>query len=197
MKWIAAICLVVAANCAFAFDLPSLYNVTGVASNDVLNVRKDPTNKANIIGELRPDATNVEIIALSNDRKWGLVNIGDVAGWAFMRFLQPQNRPTSPLRLICHGNDPSWSMSIDGNAVFKFLNDDELFLGAIETISSANRTDRMVLRSKSVTGAMTAHVGAQLCDDRASDRAFGISLDTLIISDDDTAYYSGCCKLIP
>ncbi|MEO9898305.1 MAG: hypothetical protein ABJD13_04055 [Paracoccaceae bacterium] len=197
MKWLVTVFLMITANVSFAFELPALYDVTGVAWNDVLNVRKDPTNKASIIGELRHDASNVEVVAVSQDKKWGLVNIGDVSGWTFMRFLRTRNRPDAALRLFCHGVEPSWSMSLDGDAVFKTLNDDELFLGAIETIASLNSTDRLALRSKSVTGALTAHVGAQQCEDTASNRAFGLSVNALITSDDGSAYYSGCCQLVP
>ncbi|MEO9515942.1 MAG: peptide-binding protein [Paracoccaceae bacterium] len=197
MKWVMTMFLLIAANVGGAFELPALYDVTGVAANDVLNVRKDPTNKANIIGELRPDASNIEVMALSKDKKWGLVNVGEMSGWAFMRFLKNQNRPAATQRLICYGNEPFWSLSLDGDAVFKISNDDELFLGTIETIASVNRTDRMALRSKSVTGALTAHIGAQLCDDSMSDRAYGLSVDALITSDNGAAYYSGCCQLVP
>ncbi|MEP3639308.1 MAG: peptide-binding protein [Paracoccaceae bacterium] len=197
MKWVMTMLLLFAANVGGAFELPALYDVTGVAANDVLNVRKDPTNKAIIIGELRPDASNIEVMALSNDKKWGLVNVGEMSGWAFMRFLQNQNRSAATQRLICYGNEPFWSLSLNGDAVFKISNDDELFLGTIETITSLNRTDRMALRSKNVTGALTAHIGAQLCDDSMSDRAYGLSVDALITSDNGAAYYSGCCQLVP
>lgn len=197
MKWVMTMFLLMAANVGGAFELPALYDVTGVAANDVLNVRKDPTNKANIIGELEPDASNVEVMALSDDKKWGLVNIGDVSGWAFMRFLQSQNRPAATQRLICLGNEPFWSMSLDEDAVFKIAGGDELFLGTIETIASLNRTDRKALRSKSVTGSLTAHIGAQLCDDTMSDRAYGLSVNALVTSEEGAAYYSGCCQLVP
>lgn len=41
-------------------DGPDTYRVTGVASDDVLNVRSGPGVEFSIVGELRPDAIEVE-----------------------------------------------------------------------------------------------------------------------------------------
>ena len=43
--------------------LPSLVEVTGVASNDSLNVRIDPDHTTEIVGELVFNATDVEVVA--------------------------------------------------------------------------------------------------------------------------------------
>lgn len=197
MKWLFLAFFLMVANTSFAFDLPSFYKVTGVASNDVLNVRKNPTSKAAILGELQYDATNVEVVMLSQDSKWARVNVGDTAGWTSMRFLERQSQTERPVRLICFGNEPFWTMSLDENALFKLMDHDETFLGALEEISSVNRTDRKALRSKSVTSALTAHLAARSCNDTMSERAYGLSIDALISSDNGTAYYSGCCRLNP
>ena len=44
-----------------AEEFPAAYAVTGVASNDVLNIRARPDAGSAIIGSLAPDATGVEV----------------------------------------------------------------------------------------------------------------------------------------
>lgn len=64
----------IASAAAATFDAwPALYDVSGVASDDVLNIRAEPSADAPIIGTLAHDATNVEIIR-DGENGWGLVN---------------------------------------------------------------------------------------------------------------------------
>ena len=48
---------------AAAKGLPALHDVTGVAADDVLNVRARPDASAPVLGALTPDATGVEVVA--------------------------------------------------------------------------------------------------------------------------------------
>lgn len=52
--------------------LPDLFDVTGVNSNDVLNVRSAPDADAEVIGSLDHDARDIEIVAVEDG--WGRVN---------------------------------------------------------------------------------------------------------------------------
>jgi hypothetical protein len=85
---------------AAAQDLPALFRVTGVAANDVLNIRAEPSARAAIIGSFRPDAGGIEVVALSADGRWGLVNSGEQAGWSSMRYLMHQGGPGWRVRLV-------------------------------------------------------------------------------------------------
>jgi uncharacterized protein YgiM (DUF1202 family) len=56
---------------------PALHDVSGVAADDVLNIREAPDASAAIIGKLKPDAENVEVIRPDDHHSWGLVNTGE------------------------------------------------------------------------------------------------------------------------
>ena len=76
------VCMVFA-GAARAETLPALHNVTGVSAGDVLNVRAEPTAGASVIATLAPDAADVEVVEQRGN--WGLVNAGEVAGWAYLK----------------------------------------------------------------------------------------------------------------
>lgn len=62
---------------ALAQDIyPALHDVTGVAADDVLNIRSEPSASSPIIGTFSPFETDVEVVALSPDGGWGRVNAG-------------------------------------------------------------------------------------------------------------------------
>src|SRR5690606_37078199 len=91
--------------------------VTGVAFNDVLNLRSEPRAGAPLAGALPPAAVGIE--ALKRADGWVYVRSGRLEGWAAARYLRPQSvfgeRPPSPLR--CIGTEPFWSFTLAGNAL--------------------------------------------------------------------------------
>ena len=66
---------------------PALFDVSGVAPDDVLNIRAAPSASAEIIGTLAPDAAGVEVVRPDSRHGWGLVNTGEGSGWASLAFL--------------------------------------------------------------------------------------------------------------
>ena len=98
---------------------PAFYDVSGVASNDVLNVRAGIGTSHPIINTLAPNERYVEIIKLSSNGRWGLIGFPDGSGWASMRFLvrQPnQGGATIPRPLSCGGNEPFWGIGFNQNS---------------------------------------------------------------------------------
>ena len=98
---------------ALAESLPALYDVTGVAAGDVLNVRSDSHAAGAKLGELAYDATDVEVVRQRNG--WALVNVGEGAGWVSMRYLagQPgQDGNTLSPPAWCTGTEPFWSLEL-------------------------------------------------------------------------------------
>ncbi|MEP2426619.1 MAG: SH3 domain-containing protein, partial [Tateyamaria sp.] len=69
---------------------PALYDVSGVAENDALNIRQAPDAAAPIIGSLTPDAEGIEVIRPDDHHGWGLVNSGEGRGWVSLRYLTRQ-----------------------------------------------------------------------------------------------------------
>ena len=179
----------------WAFTLPELHDVSGVASDDVLNVRASASASSEKISELAHDATNVEVVDRSPDGKWGLVNVGETSGWVSLRFLalHPEN-PNVPIgrKLSCSGTEPFWSLEIEQGAQARFdglgLQPDSMTADVLQ--QARGRIDRFSL---TVGLSGMAMVRAQQCSDGMSDRAYGLDVDYL---HQDGVLYSGCCSLI-
>ena len=59
--------------------LPTLYDVTGVRANDVLNIRAMPDASSSILSELPHDAKGVEVVDARAG--WARVNTFERSGW--------------------------------------------------------------------------------------------------------------------
>lgn len=182
--------------------LPALYDVIDTASDDVLNIRTRPGTDGEIIGGLAHDATDVEVVRLSDDTKWGLVNRGEQAGWASMRYLSRSDSEDDLMErpLVCHGNEPFWDLTLTGagNAVFTDYNlpDGPLALAARWTAREPFIDGGMEMAS--FTGGNTQlSLGLRraYCDDGMADYEYGIRLLGVLTTQSGSQNYSGCCTL--
>ena len=64
---------------------PSFW-VNGVARDDVLNMREEPSSESDVVGEIPPDGRGVRIIGDCHDM-WCLVSFGGVKGWVNRSYL--------------------------------------------------------------------------------------------------------------
>lgn len=188
---------------AAAETLPALFSVTGVAQDDVLNIRAAPDAGASQIGQLDPDATGVEVVALSRDGRWGQVNTWEWAGWVSMRYLVREPGPDwtamqTPLK--CHGTEPFWSMNVDPlrrTVSFELMGETRQSLRIDQTAPVSGRSGMVGWR---VEGAATdgfASLQTQSCSDGMSDRLLGIAIAVFLSGADGMTGYSGCCTLQP
>lgn len=198
MKYIAAFVLSLFTTMAAAQDLPALFSVTGVAGNDVLNIRAEPTTSAPIIGVLTPNATRIEVVARSDNGRWGLVNSVEQSGWASLRFLerQPfQAFPASDYR--CFGTEPFWDISVIGDDVqWSALGEDPVLMTR-DWVGQPMRQDRFAMRAFGDMSFASLFVRKAMCSDGMSDRAYGLEVDVILDASDNmgTQVYSGCCTL--
>ncbi|WP_183456546.1 SH3 domain-containing protein [Microbulbifer rhizosphaerae] len=192
-----------AATAAFAQPIhtdPRYYRVTGVAADDVLNIRSAPTASAEIVGKFEPGAQPVEV--LDTDKGWARVIIGEGMGWASADYLEPiQMSPigdsTLPAGLLCAGTEPFWSLHIDRESV---------------TYSAAGAEDRVmsVVKADGFAGAgpgtnfviasgegssITAVVSNQRCSDGMSDRDYPRRIDVVLSGADGVTGLTGCCRV--
>jgi uncharacterized membrane protein len=187
--------------CAAAQSLPALHDVTGVAADDVLNIRAGPSASEPVVGTLAPDAEGVEVVALDARGAWGRVNTGERSGWASMAYLerQPgQDDDALPVPMGCFGTEPFWSLQVaDSGLVFEGVSIDR-----VET-SLATRTRVSGLRGRygfagwgaGETSGMHGIVRREACSDGMSDRLYGLSLDLLVSAGGTLSQYAGCCSL--
>ena len=200
MQWIGPVFAILLAGHAQAQQLPAYYDVTGVAANDVLNIRSSPDAKAPVLATLPPDGRDIEVVGLGSDGKWGLVNAGETAGYVAMRFLTPQDLPDWAMmggKLRCGGTEPFWDTKFDpdhNEFVFSEMGEAETVLPVAQITRSAGRADVVGLAFR---GDMPSYavLKATACSDGMSDRAYGISID-LFIGAGVGAGYSGCCSLM-
>lgn len=183
---------------AVADSFPALYSVVGVRSDDVLNVRAFPDAGASLLGYLEPGARGVEVVGLSDNGRWGQVNMVERAGWVSMRFMKRDAGPewfSGAARLSCLGTEPFWSLSTslpDARVTFSTPQGDT----ELETRPGAlpgTAFPRTLALPFSGEAEGIAVVRAESCFDNMSDRAYGLT--ALLYFTDTAAGYSGCCRL--
>ncbi len=214
MRALALIVALISATPAFATQdgWPALYDVAGVAADDVLNIRAEPDAGAAIIGTLAPDAANVEVIRATDDLRWGLVNTAERSGWVSLGFMARQGGQWDgrmPGIRQCFGNEPFWSLSQDGARV-RFSTPDEppidgLVSGRYASLSHRGRFaySGNLLSADAGPLEFILSLRTEACNDGMSDRSYGIGAD-LLIRDRDTSdgfrkhgLISGCCSIAP
>ena len=72
-------------------EIPAImYRVTGVASDDVLNIRTEPSARSPIMGSFNHRARSIEVIGVDSGSRWVLVLFGSQTGWVHGAFLEPE-----------------------------------------------------------------------------------------------------------
>ncbi|WP_146347719.1 SH3 domain-containing protein [Phaeobacter marinintestinus] len=191
-----SILLVVSAPLGARDLFPVLHDVSGVAANDVLNVRAAPSSGAPIVGTLAFDQTGVEVLDTDPSGKWGLVNVGEAAGWASLRYLQPRPDPGDyalAQDLQCFGTEPFWTLDLvqGQRATFSRMSEAPKAMPAGLLSTSGNRTDRFVV---GLGQDAVLIVSRMACNDGMSDRQFGIEANLVSLAPG-LALLTGCCTL--
>lgn len=196
-----AIMLFSATSAIAEWDLfPAFYDVTGVASNDVLNVRAGTGASFPVIEALAYNDRYIEIVELSENGKWGLIGYAGGSGWASMRYLkrQPgQDGPNLPRPLSCGGNEPFWgiefsqhtnefnesgAMSHRLNTVWEGIPDGMLPVTyGIRMAKGGDKIDAVITRSR--------------CSDGMSDYEYGFEINALLSGTIGNRMLTGCCSL--
>ncbi|MGQ0567115.1 MAG: SH3 domain-containing protein [Gemmobacter sp.] len=198
--WLVALAL---ATPAGAEGLPAFYSVTGVAANDVLNVRAEPDAGAAILSGLAPDAARIEVVGLSPDGDWAQVNAGDMAGWVALRFLARDPGPdwtALQTPLACYGTEPFWSLRIDPSAATATFETPiesarPMWIDRAAIVEGGPPAAGFLLRDGGGAGFATVAAGA--CSDGMSDRMMGLTATLFTPSGTGLSGYSGCCRLAP
>lgn len=180
---------------------PALYDVTGVAENDVLNLRQEPNSQAKVLGSVAPDRRNLQVLEFSSDGTWAHISMSETTGWANLHYLKAQPaRPIDqlPTPMRCFGTEPFWGLHIPTSDLAEF-----------EQLPQPERPFEVAFQGGAV-GGTTTDVGAilqdghgqatlvlrrEMCSDGMSDSGYGLSIRLLITDPKDTQMYAGCCSL--
>lgn len=198
--WLAALALLASPLAAEEFlsdhhNLPARSAVTGVADDDVLNIRAAPDASSPVVGTLAPDAADVEVIDVSDDGAWALVPLREGIGWAAARFLRIEDAdPTAiPFPLRCVGTEPFWGVELreDGGATY-----DRMDEGARELryLGRAATHDGFVLAFDDGGQTRDFTVMRRECSDGMSDRPYGFAVINWNRGEE---VLGGCCFLLP
>jgi uncharacterized membrane protein len=200
----AALALLLLGGPAAAADdlpLPGLYDVTGVAAGEVLNLREAPDAGAAVVGSLAADARGIEVVARDASGRWGQVNTGERAAWAALRYLaaEPDGWKSGalPPGLSCYGTEPFWSLRPDGRvAAFTTPEGgkDALDLAAVLDIG-LDGDPRRALIATGPDRRLTATILPAPCTDGMSDRAYGLDVTIVVEGSGEPRMLTGCCSL--
>lgn len=198
MKLIMAALFSVLASMALATvdGFPALYDVTGVAADDNLNIRETPNAGSIIVSSFPPMAKNIEVIALNDAETWGLVNIDGRSGWVSMRYMARhpgQYAGNVPNLTYCHGTEPFWDLEFTDSTVSFSSPENTGPLVPFTAMRSTNRIDRFAI----VATGMTGVVIEQRCSDGMSDFTYGLAVELLAPLYGEMQLLSGCCTIQP
>lgn len=170
-----------------------MVEVTGVAPDDVLNLRAEPHAGAPLVGALAPAAVGIEVVKRSEG--WAFVKSGQQTGWASARFLRPaiqfQGGPP-PLPLQCLGTEPFWSITFDGKTA-AYRTPEEKPAPAASGPFESSRNSTIVWRVRPSSGPVASATieARQACSDQMSDRIYSFSIR---VETRDGQLLSGCCE---
>lgn len=180
-------------------ELPAVFAITGVASDDTLNVRSSPSSKSSDIGDLAHDG-KIEVTAYDESGKWARIVWGESDGWIARRFLREINQYSDgqsgmPAKLRCSGTEPFWSLQIlpDRQLTFTKMGgpDDYQIISDISQSHNDTRNYAFTTLGANLSGFLSR---AQ-CSDGMSDATYGWSLNLMDRRQHFTAY-TGCCWAI-
>lgn len=184
-----------------AQTFPAFYDVSGVDSGDVLNVRSAPSVEGDLVGVLAPNQSNLEVIALSDDGRWARVNIEEQSGWTSVRFLTlVKDYPFLPsAHLNCYGTEPFWSLDKPQTQpmTLSILGQEFAAWRMAGSHRSPNRIDRFSVIAGEDDDLAVLTLSRGMCSDGMSDRQFGIQADFIRPNADDNVHLSGCCSIQP
>lgn len=181
--------------------LPAFYEVTGVASDDVLNVRSGTGTAHPIIEYLAYNDRHIEIVRLSDDGKWGLIGYPGGSGWASMRYLKRQNgQPASnlPQPLSCTGAEPFWSLTFSQNTN-SFTEPGQMAHNLTTTWQGTPVGRPPISYGVKMRGGndeINAVVSRRQCSDGMSDKAYGFTINALLSGGLGNRLLVGCCALM-
>lgn len=178
---------------------PSYHRVTGVASDDSLNIRSAPGADSADIGDLAHDARGIEVLGFDDSGDWARIGLAEGDGWISARFLTRDPVATLgdtsvPTGLSCAGTEPFWALQFDeGMARFSDPEGGDLSFPITEALVAEGRLGSPALIGLGDAGL--AIVTGHMCSDGMSDRSYGWALHLRIGSDENRRFVSGCCHL--
>ena len=188
---------------ALAQAEPTYHRVTGVAANDVLNVRSEPSASSADIGDLAHDAQRIEVFTFDPTGNWARIALNERDGWVSTRFLTRDEVPmlgetTLPQGLICGGTEPFWALGIygtDARYSHPVDGDTDFAFDSIVTAEGRLGSPALVTLATEDSQVIEATISGGTCFDGMSDRSYGWTITMQLIAPGQRRFLSGCCHL--
>lgn len=196
VKWLCALILALLPLGGRADDFPALYNVSGVDSDDVLNVREAPDADSPVLATLTPDQSDVEVLRVTTDGTWGWVGLPEGNGWVAMRFLIRQETDVGviPRPMRCLGTEPFWSVTLAPTGQYHATPDGSEPLSLVsEAVSEGGY---LAFLADQQGGLWSMTVAKTLCTDGMSDRDYGFAAHVFRQRQTGNEFFLGCCLLV-
>lgn len=178
--------------------LPAPYTVSNVQSGDVLNIRRNPNARAELMSSFAPNEVVMVLEYLANG--WAKVSVGEGVGFVNGQFLSRgggvQTQNGMQLGLTCNGTEPFWTLNIDTDRTVRF---NSLVSGAEPITSLTLASPSPITNAYPFNFAATPYSGTlsqQICGDGMSDIQYGWAL-TLLKPNGNGGWdtLNGCCSL--
>ncbi|MCB1517983.1 MAG: SH3 domain-containing protein [Hyphomicrobiaceae bacterium] len=177
---------------------PGYFEVTGVADDDVLNVRQFASAESEIVGSFGPHAAPIEV--LDSEDGWAHVSTGESDGYVSTSYLSAVDLPMLgqsglPQSLVCAGTEPFWSLRFNENEMLMqdMAEDPQVYvITETRTLGNVGTYASYVIGGKDSQAAV-AIVSNRICSDGMSDRSYSREIALLFLGSGGTASYSGCC----
>lgn len=197
-RFLAIILLLICTPLAAQTNGPAIYDVVGVASNDVLQIRALASAESESLGSLRHDAQGVEVTGQSADGKWALINHGEATGWVALRYLRQRAAwaDGTPFGLACYGTEPFWSARlVPGFVEYSDMSGAEIRYRETDRLRGAGAgfADLAVLGA-AAGQEMSMIISPAACGDGMSDRSFALQVQ-LLRPGSAMPLLSGCCSM--
>ena len=201
LRHIAAYCAVMMATGVAAAEFPALFRVSGVASDDVLNVRSEPDPRAGIVFELPYDRDDLEVLWLSEDGTWARVGLGEISGWVSTRFIEAQAAPDprtlpGPMRGV--GVEPFWGLHIPTAdfAEYEMLPElEQAFEIVHQGVADGRGPDELSAWFEGKESEGVLFLEREACTDGMSDRDYALRGRFILRSEQQTVFHTGCCYI--
>ncbi|MBM2320941.1 MULTISPECIES: hypothetical protein [Marivita] len=182
---------------------PSYHRVVGVAIDDVLNVRSEPSGSSVDIGDLAYDARRIEAFEFDATGNWARIALNERDGWVATRFLTRDEVPTLgdttvPQGLICGGTEPFWALGLYGDDArysHPVDGDTDFAFDSIVTAEGRLGSPALVTLATEDSRVIEATISGATCFDGMSDRSYGWTITMQLIAPGQRRFLSGCCQL--
>lgn len=185
------------------YILPTLFDVTGVAADDVLNIRAAPDAGAEIIGTLAPDAGDIEVVGHDDTGQWARINTDGRSGWAALRCLAYQTDVWTsgalPRTLYCLGNEPFWSFRPEGDTIVFSTPEAPQSDMSLEQVLSTGlfRDPRRSILAAGDSLRLSAVMVPMACSDGMSDLSYALDVTMTLEGHGEPQMLTGCCSIAP